>query len=238
MDPAISHVTVLARHSPAPESLPPSTALPVATPLESKYTFIPHTDFLNYPKPVLEKIKDHNAVIWAMGKSMVGIPQDEYEKITHDFPVAALKAFKDAGVGRTEEGESGLRFVHISGRRADPTGNSSILFARVKGRAEADLSSIAKMSSTPQYPLSVHNLRPAYFFATHPYDAKNIRVGFQRIVDNVLRPVMRFVPPGPLYVPVNDLAVAALELAKGNVTDEVVENVRIIEIARAAKERK
>ena len=49
--------------------------------------------------------------------------------MTHDYPMAAIKAFDEGGV----RGEDGMfRFVYVSGRSTDPTGKSRILFARVK----------------------------------------------------------------------------------------------------------
>ena len=49
--------------------------------------------------------------------------------MTHDYPMAAIKAFDEGGV----RGQDGMfRFVYVSGGGADPTGQSRILFARVK----------------------------------------------------------------------------------------------------------
>ena len=56
--------------------------------------------------------------------------EEEYTRLTHDFPLTALKAFAAAGL----HGEDGkFRFVHISGDGAR-TDEKGVLFARVKVR--------------------------------------------------------------------------------------------------------
>ena len=55
--------------------------------------------------------------------------EKDYTIMTHDYPMAAIKAFDEGGV----RGQDGMfRFVYVSGGGADPTGQSRILFARVK----------------------------------------------------------------------------------------------------------
>ena len=155
-DPAITHVTVLSRR-PLPPSIPPqayadpttvpdysnstsSSSYPPYTPTPDevaklgthKLTVIQHSDFTSYPPAVVDKIKDHGGCVWALGGSTKGLDEATYTKMTHDFPVAALNALKDAGV-KGEEGKP-FRFVYISGEGADRTEKSMFLFGRVKVR--------------------------------------------------------------------------------------------------------
>lgn len=53
----------------------------------------------------------------------------EYTRLTHDFPLAALKALDDANV-RGEDGT--FRFVYFSGEGADQEEKTRMLFGRVK----------------------------------------------------------------------------------------------------------
>lgn len=154
-DPAITHVTVLSRRSlppsipsqayadpaAAPEyttdassssPYPPYTPTPseIATLGTHKLTVLQHSDFTSYPTALVEKIKDHGACVWALGGSTKGVEEAAYVKMTHDFPVEALKALKEAGV-RGEDGKP-FRFVYISGEGADRTEKSMFLFGRVK----------------------------------------------------------------------------------------------------------
>lgn len=148
-DPAITHVTVLSRRPlpptiPAqayadPSAAPANTSYPPYNPTQDeistlgtqKLTVIEHADFTSYPPTVVDKIKDHGGCVWALGRSTKGVEEAEYVKLTHDYPVAALKALKEAGVGSEEKP---FRFVYISGEGADRTEKSMFLFGRVKVR--------------------------------------------------------------------------------------------------------
>lgn len=233
LDPRISHVTVLARRAPPTEALPPSSSFPSSSSLESKYTYVKHTDFKSYPSDLLARLKDHNAVIWALGRSTRGMDKKEYEELTHDFPVEALKAFAEAGVGRTDTAP-GLRFVYVSGSGADSSGTSRILFARVKGRTEVDLATYASQFTSVPYPVKVHNIRPAYFFPTHPVDRLALRSSFERFMDPALRGIINVVAPSAGQIPVHDLAKAAIAIALGEAEGEgTIENKRLQELGKA-----
>ena len=55
--------------------------------------------------------------------------EDEYFRVTHDYPVEAFRAFNEAGL-RGEDGK--FRFVFVSGDGADETGKSKVMFSRIK----------------------------------------------------------------------------------------------------------
>ena len=102
--------------------------IPAHIPASEKVTRIEHSNFLEYPSELLAQLEGHSACIWALGKSSVGMNEEEYTRLTHDFPVTALKTFAEAG-SRGED--SKFRFVHISGDGAR-TDEKGVLFARVK----------------------------------------------------------------------------------------------------------
>ena len=52
-----------------------------------------------------------------------------------------------------------------------------------------------------------------------------------------MRGILKVVAPTSGYIPVHDLAIAAIELAKGNGEGDVLENGKLLEIAKAAKQR-
>ena len=59
----------------------------------------------------------------------MGMSEKDYTILTHDYPMAAIQAFHQGGL----RGEDGIfRFVYLSGQSVSPTGESRILFARVK----------------------------------------------------------------------------------------------------------
>lgn len=126
-DPSITGITLLTRRP-----LPNWAVLPPSTP-PNKTTVITHTNYLAYTPELARSLAEHDACVWAQGKSSRGMSAGDYEELTWGYPMAFLKAVSEAGVGEREAG-SPFRFVYISGEHADPTGKSSILFARVKVR--------------------------------------------------------------------------------------------------------
>lgn len=119
-DPAISRVTVLSRRP-----------LPVSIPTSPKAHVITHEDFSSYPADLISKVADHDACIWALGKSSNGMSETDYTQLTHDWPMAAITALKDGGVGSAEKP---FRFVYFSGEGADQTEKSMAMFGRIKVR--------------------------------------------------------------------------------------------------------
>ena len=135
--PAVSRISILSRR---PVKL---------AEYQPKAKVIIHKDYENYPPEVLEQLNDAKGVIWAQGISSRGMSEADYTKITHDYPIAAAKAFSAVN--------SQINFVYISGEGADTQEKSSMLFGRVKGRAENALHALQKDYGS----LNVSNIRPA-----------------------------------------------------------------------------
>jgi hypothetical protein len=79
----------------------------------------------------VSQIADHDGCVWALGKSVQGLSEEEYAKIHVDFPLAAVEALKKAGVGSAEKP---FTFVYVSGAGADPSQKSMMMWARGKVR--------------------------------------------------------------------------------------------------------
>lgn len=141
--PTISHITILSRR-------------PVRLAEQSpKATVILHEDFSSYPPDLVSKLSGITGCIWAQGVSSVGISEEEYVKITHDYPLAAAKAL--AG-----KGEDKVNFVYISGEGVNWTGKGQ-LYSRIKGRAEQ---SLIQLSQKETRNLSVYSVRPGVIGAS------------------------------------------------------------------------
>ena len=84
----------------------------------------------------------------------------EYFEITHDYPLAAAKAFS------TLHPDSPFTFVYVSGEGATQTpGMFTPLFGRVKGQIESALLEFSKQ--TPNF--KVYNVRPGGVdWTSHP----------------------------------------------------------------------
>ena len=121
-DPAVQQVTLLTRRAvPAWAQLPPNAT-------EKTETII-HTDFKTYPPDLARRLAEHDALIWALGRSAVGMSEEDYTELTYEYTLSAARALKEAGAGTAEKP---FRFVFISGEGADPTGKSGQMWARVK----------------------------------------------------------------------------------------------------------
>ena len=137
--PAIARVSVLSRR---PVKLAES---------QPKATVIIHKDFANYPPDILEELKGATGCIWAQGISSRGMSEKDYEEITVTYPIAAAKSF----AGLAEHGN--FNFVYMSGEGADMSEKSSMMFGRIKGRAETALLKLGNDTAG----LSIYNVRPA-----------------------------------------------------------------------------
>lgn len=93
-----------------------------------KTQLIIQKDFAEYPYELMSRIKDHDACIWALGKSANGVPEQEYTTLTYTYPIEAAKALIGAGVGSEEKP---FQFVFVSGDGADQSGKG-MMWARVK----------------------------------------------------------------------------------------------------------
>jgi hypothetical protein len=134
-DNGVSQVTYLGRRP-----LPSWVVLPGGTtstdggasPTHPKLVTIEHKDFLSYPPAIQDTIAQHDACIWALGISTAGMSEAKYTEITVGYFNSFLDVLKEKAVGA--EG-SPFRVVFVSGKGADSTEKSRILFARVKVRA-------------------------------------------------------------------------------------------------------
>jgi hypothetical protein len=127
-DPSVSHITLLLRRE-----IPSWANLPLSASKKSKTIIM--KDFAQYPEDVISQIANHDGCVWALGKSVKGLSEEEYMKIHVDFPLAAVEALKKAGVGSTQKPFS---FVYVSGEGSDPTQKSMFMWARGKVRIILD----------------------------------------------------------------------------------------------------
>ena len=166
---------------------------------EPKANVIIHKDFETYPKDVLEQLQGATGCIWAQGISSRGMSETEYMKITVDYPVAAARALSTLG--------DKMNFVYMSGEGASSEEKSSMMFGRIKGRAENAI--LALSSDHPS--LNVYNIRPATINPQGNYLAERKPSTQDRlctIVGGVFEKVWK-----SFVIPTDKLAKACVELA-------------------------
>lgn len=168
-------------------------------------------DFLDYTA-VVPQLIGYDACLWCLGISQTEVSKEDYEKITHDYALAAAQAMQGLG--------EGFRFCFLSGRGADAAEKSSILFARIKGKTENALTRLGQ-------PKAWH-FRPGYI---HPITAPP-----KRRLERWLAPLTpffyRFLPSH--IISTVELAKAMLYVAKHGSSLRIIENDDIREISRRA----
>jgi uncharacterized protein YbjT (DUF2867 family) len=169
-------------------------------------------NFLDY-SAISDEIKDHDACIWCLGLSQKGVSAEEYEKVTHDYTLAAARAMAAANPDST--------FCFLSGMGADSTEKSRVLFAKIKGKTENSLNRLG---------LKVYNFRPGYI---HPVRGREK----PRLEEKMLKP---FVPLyrriAPSYmIDSDDLARVLIEVAKNGYDHSMLEGKDIRKVANSLK---
>lgn len=221
LDATIMKITVLSRR-----------ALPswMDIPENDKTEVIVLTDFLDYPSDLPARLAGHDACIWALGKSSMGLSDGEYTRITYDYTMHFVNSLQEAGT-KDKTGEP-FRFIFVSGEGADPSGKSNLKFARIKGMTEKALFDLPPSSN-----IKASVMRLAYFFPSinHPSDRENIRSPTARAMDRLMTPIMKTILPS-MYTPIEDLGLFAVEAGKGRWSDEkLFPNSKMRELIKALR---
>jgi uncharacterized protein YbjT (DUF2867 family) len=107
-----------------------------------------HDDFLDYSS-IEHGLSGLDACFWCLGVSQSKVRKEaDYDTITYRFTMEAAKVLERLNPGMT--------FCFLTGLGTDETQKSRMMWARIKGKAEADLT---KMD------LDVYNFRPGFI---HP----------------------------------------------------------------------
>lgn len=91
---------------------------------------IVHDDFTDYTA-IEDQLRNLDACFFCLGVSALGLDEQEYTRVTHDYTLAAARTLHTANPA--------LTFVYVSGAGTDNTGRGRQMWARVKGRTENEL---------------------------------------------------------------------------------------------------
>ena len=92
-----------------------------------KLTEIEHAD-LNDLRPLYAELSGFDGCFWCLGISSVGLTEEVYSNITYSYTQSAVSTLLQTSPG--------VRFVFVSGEGATQDPEGSVMWARVKGRAE------------------------------------------------------------------------------------------------------
>jgi len=186
-------------------------ALPIDWTGDPRLHEIVHEDFSNYDK-IAEQLAGHDACFWCQGVPSTSVSQEDYMKITHDYPLAAAKAMYASN-------PSNFTFCYLSGAGADSSEKSMFLFARVKGKAENSIQNLGR---------STYAFRPAYI---HSYNPPMVRPFLDRVIYSRLAPFFYKHVPSSI-INGDDLAKGMLHVARTGGDKFVWANLDILEAAR------
>jgi uncharacterized protein YbjT (DUF2867 family) len=95
---------------------------------------------------IKDQLHEYHACYFCLGTSSLGKPEEEYRRITYDLTMNAASTLVSVNPGMT--------FCYISGEGTDSTEQGRLMWARVKGKTENDLSRLPFRA--------VFNFRPGF----------------------------------------------------------------------------
>jgi uncharacterized protein YbjT (DUF2867 family) len=168
----------------------------------AKLREIRHDDFTDFSQ-IAGEFAGHDACLFCLGMSSVGMSERDYRRVTYDITMAAARTLAEQRPGAT--------FVYISGAGTNSAGRS--MWARVKGETENALLAL---------PLNAYMIRPAYIQPTHGTRSKTSWYRLMYAVALPFYPVLRRL--FPRYVITSDeLGRAMIAIARHGAPKRVLE---------------
>ena len=168
-------------------------------------------NFLDYSMHE-QSLRGIDACFYCLGVSQTQVPgKEEYMRITYDYTMAAAEALSRLNPGMT--------FCFLSGAGTDSTMKSRLMWARVKGKTENDLSGFSFGK--------VYHFRPGLI---HPEGTVRPRLMAARILIPVF-PVLNFLFPAWVTT-TREFGKAMINAALGLANKNVIENKEIRELSR------
>ncbi|UCH88511.1 MAG: NAD-dependent epimerase/dehydratase family protein [Thermoplasmata archaeon] len=172
-----------------------------------KLVEIIHDEFLNYTK-IKDKLTDLDACYWCIGVSQMDVRDEaDYYRITYEYTMEAAKVLEKLNPGMT--------FCFISG--AGTKQNGRMMWARIKGKAEADLAKFSFKS---------YNFRPAFI---HPIKGRKSQYKSARILYPFIKNSKR------LCVEADELGLAMINATLFGYEKHTLSNPDIRELAKRTK---
>lgn len=151
----------------------------------------------------LPRLRGHDAVLWCMGVSSLGLDAQEYRRLTYDWTLQAARLLAAS--------DPDLVFCYVSGAGTDSTEKGRSRWARVKGKTENDLLAL--------FPRAVM-FRPGYI---QPRDGIRSKTPWVQGLYNVLGVAYAILPKN-LATDTRALGRAFVEAAAGNAPKRILES--------------
>ena len=154
------------------------------------------------------RLQGYDAVFFCMGISSVGVKEEDFTISCHDIPVRFAEA-----VGPKEK----MSFIYVTGGGTKVSPESVTMWARVKGRTEAD---IKQMGFKGYYGFRVMIMKP---YSGQIANEKMIRMS------RLMYPIMRLFGQGNTL---DEVAKAMIACAKGKINHSVITVRNVIRLAK------
>jgi hypothetical protein len=185
--------------------------------VHEKIREIEHPDMSNYDA-ISEDMKNVDAVFWALGVSSTDVNKEQYERITKDFTLAAIKTL--------HEHNPNMTFVYVSGEGTDAS--SSTHWQRIKGETE---------NAVMDLPWHGYAFRPGMIRSMNQEQSKTklYRVIYNT-VGRVLVPLAHKLFPNSIST-TEEIGQGFLELSRHGSDKKVLYNADMTALAKAAAAR-
>ncbi|RPH89716.1 MAG: epimerase [Calditrichaeota bacterium] len=168
-----------------------------------------HDDFFNYSAIELQ-LKGYNACFFCLGVSSLGMKEDDYSRVTYDLTMAAAKTLSRLNPDMT--------FCYVSGTGTDSTERGRLMWARVKGKTENDLTKLPFKA--------VYLFRPGLLKPVK--DQKNVRMLFKVMAWPY--PLLKLLFP-QMVCTLHDLGLAMINVCMAGYSKPILENLDIARVA-------
>jgi uncharacterized protein YbjT (DUF2867 family) len=178
----------------------------------AKLREIIHEDFLDF-SGIEDKLRGYDACFFCLGVSSVGKTEQQYERVTYGYTMAAAQMLAMLNPQMT--------FIYVSGTGTDSTERGRTMWGRVKGKTENALLRLPFKAA--------YMMRPGYIQPMHGVKSKT---GLYRVMYSVfgaLYPILKAVAPN--YVTTTEqVGKAMIAIAQRGAPKKFLENRDINEI--------
>ncbi len=171
-----------------------------------------HSDFLDV-SAIEQHLKGYDACFFCLGVSSVGMKEHEYKRVTYDLTMHVARTLSRLN--------NSMTFCYVSGAGTDSTERGRLMWARVKGKTENDLTKLpfkVVYLFRPGFIKPTAGLRNAYAIARV--------LGF-------LYPLWKMILPKYVCT-LQDLGLAMIASATQGYYRRILENEDIARLARTA----
>ncbi len=162
---------------------------------DAKLREIVHADLADYAD-IESQLTGFDACFFTLGVTSSGMKQDDYERITYGFTLAAGETLSRLNPGMT--------FVYVSGSGTDSSEKGRMMWARVKGRTE---------NALLRLPLRALMFRPGFIEPMDGIESKTPSYRFFYKVLGPLLPLLRRMFPNQI-VSTRDMGQAMLNAVR------------------------